>query len=94
MIDVSDSNLVTIAGGKWTTYRSMAQDTVDTCIKACGLTPARDCQTDGLLLEGGVGYTPNFFIQLVQDFGLEEEVCVLYQCWEALSTLSGRWSLK
>jgi glycerol-3-phosphate dehydrogenase len=75
VIDISDSNLVTIAGGKWTTYRSMSKDTVDACISACGLNPARDCQTDGLLLEGGVGYTPNLFIRLIQDFGLEEEVC-------------------
>ncbi|KAK3748179.1 hypothetical protein QZH41_003254 [Actinostola sp. cb2023] len=76
VIDVSDSNLVTIAGGKWTTYRSMSQDTVDACIKTCGLNPARGCQTDGLLLEGGQGYTPNFFIRLIQDFGLEEEVAI------------------
>lgn len=79
VIDISDSNLVTIAGGKWTTYRSMAQDTVDACVKTCELEPARDCQTDGLLLEGGQGFTPNFHIRLIQDFGLEEEVgCYLF----------------
>ena len=77
VIDISDGNLVTIAGGKWTTYRSMASDTVDAAVQACGLTPASGCQTDGLLLDGGEGYSPNFFIQLVQDFGLEVEVCIL-----------------
>ncbi|XP_028514606.1 glycerol-3-phosphate dehydrogenase, mitochondrial isoform X2 [Exaiptasia diaphana] len=76
VIDISESNLVTIAGGKWTTYRSMAQDTVDACIKTCKLEPVRDCQTDGLLLEGGQGFTPNFHIRLIQDFGLEEEVAI------------------
>lgn len=75
VIEVSDSNMVTIAGGKWTTYRSMAQETVDACIKACRLEPARECQTDGLFLEGGQGYTPNYHIKLIQEFGLEEEVC-------------------
>jgi len=29
----SPSNLITVAGGKWTTYRSMAEETVDEAIK-------------------------------------------------------------
>lgn len=74
LILVSKSGLVTIAGGKWTTYRSMATDTMEAAIKARGLKPEKECQTDGLFLEGGEGFTPNFFIRLVQDFGLEVEV--------------------
>lgn len=74
LILVSKSGLVTIAGGKWTTYRSMAIDTMEAAIKARGLKPARECQTDGLFLEGGEGYSSNDFIRLVQDFGLEVEV--------------------
>lgn len=36
IIHVSNSNLVTIAGGKWTTYRHMAEETIDIAIKgAC-----------------------------------------------------------
>lgn len=31
---ISDSGLITITGGKWTTYRKMAEDTVDAAIKA------------------------------------------------------------
>lgn len=38
IVHVSDSNLVTIAGGKWTTYRAMAQETIDAAIK--GARPA------------------------------------------------------
>ena len=53
----------------------MATDTMEAAIKARGLKPAKECQTDGLFLEGGEGFTPNFFIRLVQDFGLEVEVC-------------------
>lgn len=74
LILVSKSGLVTIAGGKWTTYRSMAADTMEAAIKAHGLKPSKECQTDGFFLEGGEGYTPNYFIRLVQDFGLEVEV--------------------
>lgn len=33
IVHVSDSNLVTIAGGKWTTYRAMAEETIDAAIK-------------------------------------------------------------
>ena len=33
IFQVGKSGLVTIAGGKWTTYRHMAEETVDTCIK-------------------------------------------------------------
>jgi glycerol-3-phosphate dehydrogenase len=33
IVHVSDSGLVTVAGGKWTTYRSMAQDTMDAAVE-------------------------------------------------------------
>ena len=32
IVHVDESGLVTIAGGKWTTYRSMAVDTLDQAI--------------------------------------------------------------
>ncbi|XP_001599125.1 glycerol-3-phosphate dehydrogenase, mitochondrial isoform X1 [Nasonia vitripennis] len=74
IVHISPSNLITIAGGKWTTYRAMAQETIDAAIKACDLKPERSCQTDGLHLEGAQGFTPTMYIRLVQDFGLECEV--------------------
>lgn len=75
IVHVSPSNLVTIAGGKWTTYRAMAEHTIDAAIKACNLQPEKlECQTDGMLLEGAHGWTPTMYIRLVQDFGLECEV--------------------
>jgi len=39
LITTSDSGLITCAGGKWTTYREMAEETVDVAIKAFNLTP-------------------------------------------------------
>ncbi|WP_245924122.1 glycerol-3-phosphate dehydrogenase/oxidase [Niveispirillum cyanobacteriorum] len=36
---VSDSGLVTITGGKWTTYREMAEQTVDAALRVGGFTP-------------------------------------------------------
>ena len=78
IINVSTSGLVTIAGGKWTTYRQMAQETVDKVVQVGNLDHASNCCTDGLLLVGGDNYYPTLFITLIQDYGLDEEVlCVL-----------------
>lgn len=48
---VSKSGLVTITGGKWTTYRRMAQETVDRAMEVAGL-PAAPCGTAHLRLVG------------------------------------------
>lgn len=47
----SPSGLVTITGGKWTTYRKMAEDTVDKAISIAGL-PDAPCVTTGLKIHG------------------------------------------
>jgi glycerol-3-phosphate dehydrogenase len=48
---VSESGLVTVTGGKWTTYRKMAQDTVDHAAILAGL-PEVPCATESLRLHG------------------------------------------
>jgi len=48
---VSDSGLVTVTGGKWTTYRRMAQDAVDQAEAVAGLT-ARPSVTASLHIHG------------------------------------------
>lgn len=48
---VSPSGLLTITGGKWTTYRVMAEQTVDKAETVGGLTP-RPCRTRELPLHG------------------------------------------
>ncbi|XP_028662286.2 glycerol-3-phosphate dehydrogenase, mitochondrial [Erpetoichthys calabaricus] len=73
ILDVSESGMVTIAGGKWTTYRAMAEETIDAAIKANGLK-AGPSRTVGLVLEGAKDWTPTTYIRLVQDYGLEIEV--------------------
>ena len=50
-IDASPSGLVTVAGGKWTTYRRMAEDTLDFAIKQ-GLLPEKSCVTGRVRLHG------------------------------------------
>ncbi|TIC08627.1 putative glycerol-3-phosphate dehydrogenase [Wallemia mellicola] len=73
MINISKAGLLTIAGGKWTTYRAMAEETVDAAIKEFGLEP-RKCQTTKVKLVGSHGWTPMMFIKLIQQFGLETDV--------------------
>ncbi|RYZ13606.1 MAG: glycerol-3-phosphate dehydrogenase/oxidase, partial [Sphingobacteriales bacterium] len=51
-IIVSDSGLVSIVGGKWTTYRKMAEDTVNTAAVQARL-PYKDCVTTDLRIHGG-----------------------------------------
>ncbi|MCC8034404.1 MAG: glycerol-3-phosphate dehydrogenase/oxidase [Rikenellaceae bacterium] len=48
---VSASNLVTITGGKWTTYRDMAEDTIDKAIEATGIEKKK-CVTRNLHIHG------------------------------------------
>lgn len=50
-VHISDSGLVHIIGGKWTTYRQMAEDTIDAAMKA-NLLPKKACQTVALKLHG------------------------------------------
>lgn len=50
-IIVSDNNLITITGGKWTSYRLMAEDTVDKAI-SLGLLPRRECVTKKMRIHG------------------------------------------
>lgn len=64
-----------VSSGKWTTYRAMARDTVDKAVEVGALNDPRGCQTDGFILEGGEAWQPTSFIRLVQDYGIEVEVC-------------------
>lgn len=50
-IDVDKAGLLTICGGKWTTYRRMAKDGVDKAISLAGLS-AVACQTEHLKVHG------------------------------------------
>ena len=53
VIHVDTSGLLTITGGKWTTYRHMAEDCVDHAI-TLGKLPDVDCKTKNLRIHGYV----------------------------------------
>lgn len=50
-IIISQSGLITITGGKWTTFRRMGEDTIDKAIKVAGLNPL-PCRTKNLPVHG------------------------------------------
>lgn len=58
-IFVSDTGLVTVTGGKWTTYRVIASDTLDVCASRGLLQLQAQSRTDTLLLVGADGPAPH-----------------------------------
>lgn len=53
---VSAKGLITITGGKWTTYRLMAEETVNLAITHAGLKP-KACVTQNLSIHGNIADT-------------------------------------
>lgn len=49
---VSRSGLVTVTGGKWTTYRAMAEDVLQKCFDSALMVPRHDAMTEHLTLVG------------------------------------------
>lgn len=67
---ISASNLVTITGGKWTTYRDMAEDVINKTAKTVGL-PAKECKTRHLHIHGYMKVTDRSNFRYVYGSDLE-----------------------
>ncbi|HRP48403.1 MAG TPA: glycerol-3-phosphate dehydrogenase, partial [Trueperaceae bacterium] len=72
--EVSAKGLVTITGGKWTTYRLMARDALDRAVATAGLNAAGPSRTADLSLVGANGYSPQLAGQLAERFGTQKEI--------------------
>lgn len=87
IVNVGEAGIVTIAGGKWTTYRKMAEDVVD-CVAGTLKVPDTEnstgpylpklltkhgCVTTHLSLVGSSGYHPALHVGLAQS-GVSEGV--------------------
>jgi glycerol-3-phosphate dehydrogenase len=66
------SGLISILGGKWTTYRAMAEQTVDAVQQGLGV-PRTPCQTSNHPLAGSADYTPDFWEKLAAGYSLAPE---------------------
>ena len=66
------SGLISIMGGKWTTHRAMAQDTIDAVQKHLSV-PVTPTLTRNRPLTGANGFTPIYWRTLVGDYGISEQ---------------------
>jgi glycerol-3-phosphate dehydrogenase len=74
LLMVSPSGLVSMAGGKWTSYRKMAEEAVDKAIASAGLTASSPCRTLTLPLFGAEHYAPEILQVLTKDYGIETDI--------------------
>jgi len=65
-----DTGVIFIAGGKWTTWREMAEEVVD---RVAGEETSK-CITLETKLFGGEGYTKSLSIELIQKYGMSQDV--------------------
>ena len=56
------------AGGKWTTYRRMAQDAIDEVVKSGKVGASNECRTVRMPLVGALGYSPALFTEVAQNY--------------------------
>jgi glycerol-3-phosphate dehydrogenase len=74
VVNVGPAGLVTVAGGKWTTYRRMAVDAVNEAVRVGELAPARASATESLPLVGAEGFSAQGAGALQERFGLDADV--------------------
>ncbi len=68
------SGMYSILGGKWTSYRKMAEMILD---EICEKIPqAKKCVTEDTLLFGGEGYFPGLSGKLCEMYGLEKDIAL------------------
>jgi hypothetical protein len=86
------------AGGKWTTYRRMAEDAVDAALETGKLSFARPCVTSQLRLLGAGGYGPTLHthvrIHAPADRSSVIQRSVMHQCrhWHSCCVLHPGYS--
>jgi glycerol-3-phosphate dehydrogenase len=66
-----ESGLISALGGKWTTYRAMAEDTIDAAQKYLNGSTT-ECLTKNFPLAGSEGYSPAHWQSLMRQFGLSD----------------------
>jgi len=67
------SGLISVLGGKWTTYRAMAEECIDQVQRILGGNPA-PCKTMSYPLTGAEGWAPDYWKELVAHYPLSPEI--------------------
>jgi glycerol-3-phosphate dehydrogenase len=66
------SGLISIMGGKWTTHRAMAEDTINAVQKALGVAVS-ESPTRTHVLHGGEGFTSDLWEKLIRIYPVSKE---------------------
>ncbi|TGN18436.1 glycerol-3-phosphate dehydrogenase/oxidase [Leptospira idonii] len=70
---VSPSGLVTMSGGKWSTYRKMGEDLSDRLIQEGKLSEKKECSTYDFPFPGKEGYSSDLYKTLQNKYSLSKE---------------------
>ena len=82
LVQVSPAGLLSVAGGKWTSYRRMAEEAVDRAVAEFGFGQARPCRTRHLRLAGAEQFDPAGERVLVETGGFAPDVaCHLHHAF-------------
>ena len=73
-IEIRKSGLCSIVGGKWTSFRKMAESVLDTLEAGGVILPKRSCVTAQISLAGADGYFVNLKKSLQGEFSLPDDV--------------------
>ena len=68
------TGLISVAGGKWTTYRKIAEDVVDTAISKFNLNPKSQCRTKTEKLVGSENWNETYFVEIGRKYNLSRKV--------------------
>ncbi|WP_061246499.1 glycerol-3-phosphate dehydrogenase/oxidase [Leptospira interrogans] len=71
VILVSNSGLVTMGGGKWSTYRKMAEDLVDKLIQIGNLEVREKCSTKFYVYPGAADYSESLYQEIEKTYKID-----------------------
>ncbi|KAH8285757.1 hypothetical protein KR018_002107 [Drosophila ironensis] len=71
---ISELGLITISGGNWTTYRAMAEATINAVVREFQLPAMCRCRTKGIKLYGATGHAEHLADSIVRCFGVDYDV--------------------
>jgi len=74
VIRITPSGLIVIAGGKWTSYRKMAEDVVDEIIKVFSINPKSKCITKDIKLIGAERYKFEIIEELQNTYKIDKSI--------------------
>jgi len=73
---VSESGLVTMSGGKWSTYRKMGEDLTDRLVSESGLESRGECMTYNYSFPGALGYSKDLYRKLQSVYKFDDQTAL------------------